>query len=154
MKGRGQRSFATLPTLAAKLYDRLTDTRAIALQTQEIAHDLVGCCDHGRFLDIGSGPGKLLLEVHRLNPAVELYGLDISSAMVQLAGEYLKGVKADMRCGDVQHSPYADDFFDCISCTGSFYLWDSPVQCVDEIFRILKPRHAACLYETHRDYDA
>jgi hypothetical protein len=37
---------------------------------------------------------------------------------------------------------------------GSFYLWDEPVECVDEIFRLLRPGCSAYLYESYGDCNA
>jgi ubiquinone/menaquinone biosynthesis C-methylase UbiE len=153
MKSRGQDSFVNLPGLAARLYNSLTRTRAIERQHQEIAHDLVSRIECGRMLDIGTGPGKLLFEVHQLNPGIELFGLDISEAMVQLARENLTGINVNIQCGDVRHTNYTDNFFDIVTCTGSFYLWDHPEECLEEIFRILKKSQSAYLFETYQDFN-
>ncbi len=153
MKSRGQESFVNLPRVAARLYNSLTQTSAIERQHREIARDLVSGIEHGRLLDVGTGPGKLLLEVHHLNPGFELYGLDISEAMVQLARKNLTGINVNIQCGDIRSTDYANDFFDRITCTGSFYLWDHPEECLEELFRILKKGRSAFLYETYQDFD-
>jgi ubiquinone/menaquinone biosynthesis C-methylase UbiE len=149
MKSRGQQSFVTLPSFAARLYNSLTQTRAIERQHREIAADLVSRIEHGRMLDIGTGPGQLLFEVHQLNPDVELFGIDISEAMVQFAREKLTGITVNIQCGDIRHTNYVNDFFDLVTCTGSFYLWDNPEECLEEIFRIMKKDRSAYLYETY-----
>ena len=154
MKSRGQESFVSLPGFAARLYNSLTQTRAIEHTHQEIARDLVSRIEYGKMLDIGTGPGKLLFEVHQLNPAIELFGLDISEAMVQLARKNLTGVNVTIQCGDVRHTTYPDDFYDIITCTGSFYLWDNPEQSLQEIFRIMKKDRSAYLYETYQDFNS
>ncbi|MCX5973349.1 MAG: class I SAM-dependent methyltransferase [Coprothermobacterota bacterium] len=153
MKSRGQESFVSLPGFAARLYNNLTQTRAIERQHQEIARDLVSRIEHGRLLDIGTGPGKLLFEVHQLNSSIELFGLDISEAMVQLARKNLTGINVNIQCGDVRHTNYVDDFFDIVTCTGSFYLWDNPEKCLEEVFRIMKKDRSAYLYETYQDFN-
>lgn len=153
MKSRGQEGFASLPGFAARLYGSLTQTKAIERQHQEIARDLLSRVEDGRMLDIGTGPGQLLSEVHQLDPCIELYGLDISEAMVQLARQRLTGLNVHIQCGGVRHTDYADDFFDIVTCTGSFYPWDNPEECLEEVFRILKQDRSAYLYETYRDFD-
>lgn len=40
-----------------------------------------------------------------------------------------------------------------VTCTGSLYLWDQPLECLAEIFRILKPGCEAILFETTRGFD-
>jgi len=74
MGSRGERNFIHLPTLAAQLYTRLTSIRPVQQQHNEIAGLLCSRIDHGKLLDIGTGPGFLLQAIHRLNPAIQLYG--------------------------------------------------------------------------------
>ncbi|MGA3136170.1 MAG: class I SAM-dependent methyltransferase [Terracidiphilus sp.] len=153
MSPRGQQSFLRLPGFAARLYDSLTQIRAVQLQHREIACDLASRVDRGRILDVGTGPGRLLFELRQLNPAFELYSLDISASMVELAKAKLPGPGIEIRQGGIHDSGYDDNFFDIVTCTGSFYLWDSPRECLEEVFRILKPRQSAYLFETYSDCD-
>jgi ubiquinone/menaquinone biosynthesis C-methylase UbiE len=153
MKSRGEIQFLRFPRFAAGLYSRLTRTRSLQQQYQEIAACMTSQVHSGRLLDIGTGPGWLLLEVHKLNPGLQLYGLDISQAMIGLAQQNLVGVATDLKIANVCATGYEGDFFDAVVCTGSFYLWDRPEQGLEEIHRILKPDCSAHLFETNRDYD-
>jgi len=153
MRSRGELQFVQFPRFAAGLYSRLTRTRSLQQQYQEIANCLSGQVKSGRLLDIGTGPGRLLLEFHRLNPELQLYGLDISGAMIELARQNLAGLRADLKVANVCASGYESDFFDIVTCTGSFYLWDQPEKGLEEIHRILRPGCRAHLFETRRDYD-
>jgi len=148
---RGEDSFVNLPPFAAKLYDSMMQSSATKMQYREIARELASRIKRGRLLDIGTGPGHLLREIHRLNPEIELYGLDISNSMVEQAGRNLADIKADLQRGNIRATNYKNDWFDLATCSGSFYLWDRPIDGLDEIHRILKPGGAAYLYETHRD---
>lgn len=153
MSSRGEENFVNLPGFGARLYDSLTQTRAIQVQLGEIARDLVSRFDRGRLLDIGTGPGRLLLEIHKLNPAIELFGLDIAASMIQVAMKNLSGIRVDLRQGNIRHTDYESNFFDTVTCTGSFYLWDHPEECLEEIFRILKAGQSAYLFETHQEFN-
>jgi ubiquinone/menaquinone biosynthesis C-methylase UbiE len=150
---RGESNFVNLPGFAAKLYDGMMQSKATRQQYQEIARDLVPRIEQGRLLDIGTGPGYLLLEIHHLHPGVELYGLDISASMVAQAGRNLEGIKVHLKQGNISATDYESGYFDLVTCTGSFYLWDHPIQGLDEIHRILKKGSSAYLYETHRNFD-
>lgn len=108
---------------------------------------------HGRLLDVGTGPGWLLFEIYRLNPEIELFGLDISDSMVQLAKKNLSGIRADLRQGNIRNTNYESNFFDVVTCTGSFYLWDHPEECLEELYRILKENQSAYLFESYSDFD-
>ncbi len=151
MGNRGEARFTKFPGFAARLYDRLTQEKAIRPQYTEVAQDLALRISGGRLLDVGAGPGRLLLDMHKLRPDVELHGLDISASMVQLARRNLVGTPAEIRQGSIEQTEYRNEFFDLVTCMGSFYLWNNPQRCLEEIFRILKPGQSAYLYETHRD---
>jgi ubiquinone/menaquinone biosynthesis C-methylase UbiE len=153
MKSRGEIQFLRFPRFAAGLYSKLTQTRPLQQQYQEIAAYLTGQVQSGRLLDIGTGPGRLLVEVHKRNPRLQLYGLDISQAMIGLARHNLAGVTTELKMANVCATGYEDDFFEAVVCTGSFYLWDRPEQGLEEIHRILKPGCSAHLFETNRDHD-
>jgi ubiquinone/menaquinone biosynthesis C-methylase UbiE len=153
MRNRGEHSFINLPRFGASLYDRMTQSRAIKAQFREIAQDLVSRVSHGRLLDIGTGPGRLLIEIHKMNSDIELFGLDVSASMIGAARKNLTGIKTDLRQGNIRSTSYESDFFDIITCTGSFYLWEYPVESLEEIFRILKEGQSAYLYETYKDFD-
>jgi len=153
MRNRGEHSFINLPRFGASLYDRMTQSRAIKAQFREIAQDLVSRVSHGRLLDIGTGPGRLLIEIHKMNSDIELFGLDVSASMIGAARKNLMVIKADLRQGNIRSTSYESDFFDIITCTGSFYLWEYPVESLEEIFRILKEGQSAYLYETYKDFD-
>jgi ubiquinone/menaquinone biosynthesis C-methylase UbiE len=153
MNSRGEASFINLPGLAARLYDSLAQTRAIQHQFQEVARELTIRISRGRLLDIGTGPGRLLAEIHKLNPTIELFGLDIADSMVQVARKNLAGIPTDLRQGNIRHTDYKSDWFDLVTCTGSFYLWDCPEEGLQEIHRILQPGRAAYLFDTRRDFD-
>jgi len=153
MKTRGENQFLKFPRFAARLYSKLGRTASLQQQYQEIAACLMSQVHSGRLLDIGTGPGWLLLEIHKVNPGLQLYGLDISQAMIGLARQNLAGVTSDLKMANVCATGYEDEFFDAVVCTGSFYLWDRPGQGLEEIHRIIKPGCSAHLFETNRDYD-
>ena len=154
MASRGESYFSRLPRVAAWLHDCLVRIRPVETQTAEIARDSASLLDSGRVLDVGTGPGRLLLELRKLNDHLELFGLDISASMVRRARKNLQGIPVDLRQGSIRNTDYQSGFFDAITCVGSFYLWDQPTECVDEIFRILKPGRSAYLFESYRDHDA
>lgn len=153
MKSRGETQFVRLPHFAARLYSRLAGTRPLQQQYREIAAYLTSQVPSGRVLDVGMGPGWLLLEIHRLNPALQLSALDVSPAMIRLAQQNLAGVTANLMLGNACAMGYESDSFDAVVCSGSFYLWDRPEEGLEEVHRVLKPGCSAHLFETNRDYD-
>jgi SAM-dependent methyltransferase len=69
-----------------------------------IAMCLATRVDRGRLLDVGFGHGRLLRAIHEVNPLIELFGLDISPAMVQRAKYNLQGVPVDLRQGTISRT--------------------------------------------------
>ncbi len=151
MKTRGERYFIRLPRFGARLYDRFLSVEPIQSRIAEIAHDLVSRTESGKLLDVGTGPGRLLSEINRLNPDLELFGLDISASMIKVARNNLQNIRANLRVGSIRHTDYESDFFTAVTSVGSFYLWDYPEESLEEIFRILKKGKSAYLFEVYKD---
>jgi ubiquinone/menaquinone biosynthesis C-methylase UbiE len=63
--------------------------------------------DGGAVLDVGTGPGVLLVELARLRPDLHLSGVDISEDMVAAAARNVAefGERASARHGDVTDLP-------------------------------------------------
>jgi ubiquinone/menaquinone biosynthesis C-methylase UbiE len=81
---------------------------------------------------LGTGPGRLILEI-RKNQNIDLFCLDISASMVDVARQNLQKIKTiDLRVGNIISTGYQTEYFDCIVSTGSFYNWDNPEKCLDE----------------------
>lgn len=152
MKTRGEKQYVNMPLFAARLYDKLTNNRGVNNSFTKISKIIGGTLREGRLLDVGTGPGRLLLAIKNQIPQLELYGLDISAAMIKIARKKL-GTYVDLRIGNIVKTDYPDNFFDCVVSSGSFYNWDNPVEGLNEIFRILKPGRTAFVFETTTDYD-
>jgi ubiquinone/menaquinone biosynthesis C-methylase UbiE len=151
MKTRGESHFVRLPGFGARLYDRFLSVEPIQSRIPEIAHDLVSRTESGKLLDVGTGPGRLLMEINRLNPGLELFGLDISASMIKVARKNLQNIPADLRVGSIRHTDYESDFFTAVASVGSFYLWDYPEESLEEISRILQKGKSAYLFEVYKD---
>lgn len=153
MDSRGEKDFIKFPKIAAKLYDYIIRGNNTQRQINGIARFLASRISEGKLLDIGTGPGRLLFAISNLNPKIELYGLDISQSMLDQAGENLSGKQVNLKLGNIKKTEYNDDFFDIITSTGSFYLWDNPEKCIEEIQRILKVNCSAYIFETYKDFN-
>jgi ubiquinone/menaquinone biosynthesis C-methylase UbiE len=154
MKSRGEKHYIKMPRLAARLYDKLTSVKGMNKSFEEIADFLEGVINKGKLLDVGMGTGRLLKRIHKIIPQIDLYGLDISSAMLDLSTYHLRNLRnVFLRIGTIEKTEYQSNFFDCIVSTGSFYNWDNPIAGLNEIHRILKQGKTAFIYESIRDHD-
>jgi ubiquinone/menaquinone biosynthesis C-methylase UbiE len=154
MKTRGEKTYINMPAFAARLYDNLTGVKGVNKGFEEIAAFIGSQIKGGKLLDIGTGPGRLLLEINKSDPTTELFGLDISASMLEVAQQNLQNIhNVQLKVGNITNTDFLADYFDCIVSSGSFYNWDKPVESINEIFRILKPGCTAFIFESYNDYN-
>lgn len=96
----------------------------------------------GRAIDIGSGPGYLLVEMAKLAPNFELYGLDNSSAMLKLAEKNVTKAsyanQINLIEGTVYKIPFEDNYFDLVISTNVLHGIDDLEKFFEETYRVLK----------------
>lgn len=88
-------------------------------------------------LDLGCGTGALLKEIKELNIAEQLFGIDISPNMLEIAKNKL-GNDATLNLGDSERLPFEDSSFDAIVCNDSFHHYPQPDIVEKEVSRCLK----------------
>jgi SAM-dependent methyltransferase len=88
-----------------------------------------------RVLDIGCGTGVFLEEAAARG--AEPYGLDASEALLAIARERVPG--AELRAGDMEAMPYADDSFDVVTGFNAFFFAADLVAALREAGRVAKP---------------
>jgi ubiquinone/menaquinone biosynthesis C-methylase UbiE len=97
--------------------------------------------DSGKVLDIGSGPAVYTAQL--LDRGNEVWTVDISEKMVQMAEEMMKAhprfQQAHFQVGDVENLEFNDKFFDSILCVGVIEYLDKPDRALREMARLLKP---------------
>ncbi|HIY05582.1 MAG TPA: class I SAM-dependent methyltransferase [Candidatus Evtepia faecigallinarum] len=97
-------------------------------------------------LDVGCGTGWLLNRLARVHPA-EYHGLDVSENMLAVAEEkHIPG--AVFVQGVADRLPYADNFFDVVTCIQSFHHYPDPDRAMGEALRVLKPGGLYLLSDT------
>ena len=137
---------------AAGLQRIVSERRMDAGLYREIAEQLP-LSDAERVLDVGTGTGLQLKVIHEIAPQVALYGLDLSEAAIQSAARALVDLGVDLRAGNISDTAYPDDYFDIVTCNASMSYWGNPVDCFNEIYRILKPGGQVMLFEPQKDFD-
>jgi ubiquinone/menaquinone biosynthesis C-methylase UbiE len=144
-----------IPWPGSVFYNRISQTSIFQQNYKELAKDITSYCDTGRILDVGTGPGWLLIHLHRSSPLFRLYGTDASPSMVEKAlknilEQHLSG-EIEVQVASADQIPYDDNFFDCVVSTGSLHHWKDPVAAINEIYRVLKPDQYALLYDIASD---
>jgi len=93
-------------------------------------------------IDIGSGPGTLILELCK-RTKMHWIDADINPHFFpyffRQAEERGYGGRVSAVRADAQALPFRDDYADVIVSRGSFWLWDDKVKAFGEVLRVLKP---------------
>jgi SAM-dependent methyltransferase len=105
------------------------------IPTYAAALEVVGVGAGARILDVGCGVGSFLRYAAGLG--AEVHGIDASEALVEIARDRLPG--ADVRVGEMESLPYADDTFDLVSGFNSFFFANDLVAALREAGRVAKP---------------
>jgi ubiquinone/menaquinone biosynthesis C-methylase UbiE len=137
------------------IYNAVSSSSIFHRHYELVAQDVAGYGTPASILDIGTGPGHLLLAMRKVLPEARLVGVDISPAMVAQARRNLtphnKDAPIDVRIADATALPFADETFQCIVSTGSFHHWKDPIQALSEAHRVLTLGGYALIYDLVRD---
>jgi ubiquinone/menaquinone biosynthesis C-methylase UbiE len=142
---------------ASRIYDVMA-RRLLRGVYRRLADDIADAApEDAEVLDVGTGPGVLLVEIARRRPDLRLVGIDLSADMVAAAERNLSefGARASARLGDVTDLPFPDRSFDLIVSSFSLHHWDDPEAAVPELERVLRPGGRLCIYDfRHAPFDA
>jgi ubiquinone/menaquinone biosynthesis C-methylase UbiE len=99
-------------------------------------------------LDVGTGPGRLPVEIARRNPQVWVTGLDVSARMIEAAKAAIEpGQQVIAEVGDVAALPYRDGSVDLIVSTLSQHHWPDRAAALAELARVLAPGGRIWIYD-------
>jgi ubiquinone/menaquinone biosynthesis C-methylase UbiE len=98
----------------------------------------LGARARGRVLEVAVGTGRDL-PFYPADAAVT--GVDLSPAMLVLARQRAAdhGIDADLRSGDAEALPFADESFDTVVCALSLCTIPDPATAIGEMKRVLVP---------------
>jgi ubiquinone/menaquinone biosynthesis C-methylase UbiE len=117
---------------------------------------LVGRRERGRALDIGTGPGQIVVKLARHLTRWKFAGVDRSSHMIAeaasnlaAAGPELAG-RVEFQIADANALPFPDATFDLVICNSVLHHMAEPERLLAEIARLVKPRGAILLRDLRR----
>ncbi len=88
-------------------------------------------------LDIGCGGGATIKAIRKRYSELELYGIDYSKDMVNLATSVLGG-NAKIIEGSVSNLPYQNNEFDLITAVETIYFWPDIINSLKNVYKALK----------------
>jgi len=99
-------------------------------------------------LDIGCGPGELVVAVARRLREARIIGMDLSPSMLLWAGRHATtDGRVKFIVGDAADLPFDDASVDLIVSTLSLHHWPEPADAFAEMARVLKPGGVALIYD-------
>jgi ubiquinone/menaquinone biosynthesis C-methylase UbiE len=111
----------------------------------------------GRVLDIGTGSGRLSIELAKVKDNnFEITGLDISENMLKRANENARqaGVEDKIKFvhGNADNLPFTDSSFDMVISYASLHHWFRPGRVFKEAQRVVKKGGAVIIRDNRRVY--
>ncbi len=144
-----------IPWPASSFYNKLSSSSIYRHHYELVVKDVLALCPTGKLLDVGTGPGRLLIALQTRECTLQLCGIDLSPSMVETAKANLATAGAaadvDVRVGNVCHIPYEDNLFDIVVSTASLHRWSRPIEGLNELHRVLKPGGHALIYDIVSD---
>ncbi len=145
---------------------------------QQVASEITSSLKSGKILDVGTGPGQLLIEITRRNPNIELVGFDLSRKMLKIAKKLTeqsakacagttatepapRAVSTNLGSrlirlvrGDVRNLPFSDGEFDLVVSTLSLHHWHNAAKGLQECLRVTVPGGRCWIYDLRTDVPA
>ena len=98
--------------------------------------------DKDSILEIGFGNGKFIDEYFKINPSLNVHGLDFSDTMCEQASiinkSFIDECRLTIKCEDAANMSFENQFFDAIITLNTVYFWDPFEKHLEEIKRVLK----------------
>lgn len=98
-----------------------------------------------KVLDVACGIGDLLKRLKEKS-LIDIYGVDISSKMVEESRKNLNG-NNNIKVGNVESIPFDNEMFDSVITTAAFHHFQNPIEAIKDIKRVLKPGGRIIIYD-------
>ena len=123
-------------------YDKLTLKYLTILHNGFVETALNKSAATGKFLEVGSGSGRISIGVVKLNKQAEMYGIDLSENMITVAKDNAEkeGVaeRIEFSYGSATELPFDDNSFDTVLCHNMLHhIPDIPLA-IMEMKRVVK----------------
>jgi ubiquinone/menaquinone biosynthesis C-methylase UbiE len=142
----------------AEGFNRMATMPHMSLMRWFVARRATRMAARGEAIDLGCGPGYLVVEMARQAPELHVTGVDMSDEMLLEAKDFAwrhgTGQAVSFRKGDVQQIPFADGSVDLVVSTLSLHHWSDPVAVLDQVARVLHPGGSFLIFDLRRDLSA
>jgi ubiquinone/menaquinone biosynthesis C-methylase UbiE len=126
----------------ARNYDKLVVKYLQILHDGFVETVLNSIPDGSTILEVGTGSGRISIELAKYNPTVKVTGIELSDDMITVANENKiqagVGDRVNFTKGDAKKLPFEDAFFDVVVCHNMMHHLPDPFSAVQEMKRVLK----------------
>lgn len=138
----------------SRFYNRYPN-RIFVKWFKQIAKDIKDSQISGTILDVGTGPGRLPIEIAKQITNVKVVGIDLSEDMVRIAKKNAEkeglADKVEFIVGNAYDTGFGDCSMDLVISTGVIHHLKEPAKAFNEIYRILKHKREAWMYDGRKD---
>lgn len=142
-----------IPGPLASLYEKASRL-VIKSYYAQVAEEILSTFHQGLFLDLGTGPGYLPIEMVKRSFEVRIIGIDLSRVLIRMArANALRtgcAERVHFEVGNAAHLRFRKESFDGVVSTGMLHVLRDPVRVLGECWRVLKPGHEARIYDPAR----
>ncbi|MCJ7515147.1 MAG: class I SAM-dependent methyltransferase [Dehalococcoidia bacterium] len=143
-----------IPWPFSRLYDRYPN-RIFVKWFQLIAADVKNKAISGNIVDIGTGPGRLPVEIAKQAEKARVFGVDMSEDMIRIATKNAEkagvGDRVEFRVRTAYDTGFENNSIDLVVSTGTLHHLSQPLNAFNEIYRILKRGGEAWLFDGRKD---
>jgi len=136
-------------------YNRMMRLPHIRFLMRRIIYGALPAEMRGQAIDLGCGPGQLVIDLAQRYPVLHVTGLDLSAEMLDLArrnaDEAGVGDRIEFKAGNAEDMPFPDGHFDLVVSTLSLHHWTDPVTVLNEVARVTRPGGHYRIYDLRRD---
>jgi len=139
----------------ARAYGWVATLPQMRLLRSFVVHRAAQMVQRGEAVDLGCGPGLLVVELARRLPGLHVTGIDLAEDLLAQGEDYARraglGERISFRKGDVKQIPFPDDSLDLVVSTLSLHHWSEPIAVLDEVARVLRPGGSFLIFDLRRD---
>jgi ubiquinone/menaquinone biosynthesis C-methylase UbiE len=143
-----------IPWPFTRFYDRYPN-RIFAKWFRRIAVDIRNRAISGTIIDVGTGPGRLPIEIAKQVENAKVFGIDLSQDMIKIAKRNADregvGDRVEFRVGSAYNTGFENNSIDLVVSTGTMHHLSKPLVAFNEIYRILKRGGEAWLFDGRKD---
>lgn len=143
-----------IPWPFTRFYDRYPN-RIFAKWFRRIAVDIKNRAISGTIIDVGTGPGRLPIEIAKQVENAKVFGIDLSQDMIKIAKRNADregvGDRVKFKVGSAYDTGFENNSIDLVVSTETMHHLSKPLNAFNEMYKILKRGGEVWLFDGRKD---